>query len=66
MSRTYTEAQYSTPDAMQMIRDKFLGNRYDSESIEAAAHYMSKTLRIGGLRDCRALVLGAIENGKAA
>lgn len=58
--RTYTEAQYSTPSAMQMILDKFIGERRDEESIEAAARYMNRTLRIGGIRVCRALVRGAL------
>ena len=61
MKTQYTEAQYSTPAAMQMIRENFLAGRTDKESIEAAARYMSKTLRIGGLRVCRALVAGAVQ-----
>jgi len=62
MDTTYTEAQYSTPAAMQLIRDNFLGGRRDQESIEAAARYMRDTLRIGGLKSCRALVMGAIQS----
>ena len=66
MARTYTEAQYSTPAAMAMIRDKLLAGRSDAESIEAAARYMRDTLRIGGLRSCRALVMGAIQDSQQA
>ena len=58
---TYTEAQYSTPSAMQMIRDQFLPANPQPADFEAAAKYMSKTLRIGGIKVCRALVRGAVE-----
>jgi hypothetical protein len=64
MKTTYTEAQYSTEDAKQMIREKFLPSAgpdgYTKEDIECAAKYMSKSLRIGGMKSCRALVLNAI------
>lgn len=62
--RTYTEAQYSTPSAMKMIREQFLGPPpYTKADVERVAKYMSTTLRIGGLRVTRALVVGAIESG---
>lgn len=64
MPTTYTQAQYSTESARQMIRDKFLPVRgadgYSDRDIEGAARYMSKTLRIGPIADCRRLVRDAI------
>jgi len=69
VSRTYTEAQYSTPSAREMIRRQFLQmDKYPvptQEAVEATARYMSRTLRIGGLRICRALVVAAIEEIQA-
>ena len=62
MKRTYTEAQYSTPEAARMIREQFLCGASDHESIEAVARYMARTLRIGPLPVCRALVVGAINS----
>jgi len=65
MKTTYAEAQYSTESAKEMIRSKFLPVAgpagYSAEDIECAAKYMSKSLRIGGLKACRALVLEAIK-----
>lgn len=60
--RTYTEAQYSTPSAMEAIRG-WLGPEPGPEDIERVARYMSLTLRIGGMRICRALIEGAIKDG---
>ena len=61
---TYTEAQYSTASAREMIRKQFLYiDKYPEpsmERIEGCARYMSKTLRIGGLKVCRRMVLAAI------
>jgi hypothetical protein len=61
---TYTESQYSTESAKEMIRTKFLPavgpEGYSKDDVECAARYMSKSLRIGGMKECRALVLGAI------
>ena len=57
MCRTYTEAQYSTPSAHAMIRQWIEDARGDREAV---ARYMRDTLRIGGLRSCRALILGAL------
>lgn len=61
--RTYTEAQYSTPSARAMIRGWL---RAGIESVmvgdvERVALYMSRTLRIGPLSACRALVLAAVD-----
>jgi hypothetical protein len=39
-----------------MIIDHFMGGRLDDDSAEAAARYMRDTLRIGGIKACRALV----------
>lgn len=65
MKTTYTESQYSTESAKEMIRSKFLPavgpNGYTAQDIECAAAYMSKSLRIGGMKACRALVINAIE-----
>ena len=64
MQRTYTEAQYSTPSAREMIRSRFLRMQdmpLTPAGIEACAQYMSKTLRIGGIKVCRMLTLAAIE-----
>lgn len=64
MKTTYTEAQYSTEAAQKMIRDQFLPvagpDGYTKRDIDCAARYMSEVLRIGGRKECRALVLGAI------
>jgi hypothetical protein len=60
-SRNYAEAQYSTPAAMQMIRDRFLPLNPTEADIESAARYMSKSLFIGGIKTCRALVIGAVK-----
>jgi hypothetical protein len=57
--RTYTEAQYATPSARAMILG-WLGPDRGAESIDRVARYMRDTLRIGGIRVCRALVRGAI------
>ena len=66
METTYTEKQYSTESAKEMIREKFLPaagpDGYSKEDIECAARYMSKSLRIGGIAACRALVLNAIRS----
>lgn len=56
---TYTEAQYSTPSAHAMIRG-WVGANPSPEDIEHTARYMRDSLRIGGIKACRALVLGAI------
>jgi len=61
MSRTYTEAQYSTPSAMAMILE-WLGPDYRKPDIERVAKYMSCTLRIGGIKACRALIIGATQH----
>lgn len=50
-----------TQQAAQMIREWLAGN-YSEERIEQVARYMSKTLRIGGLKACRELVL-EVANG---
>lgn len=57
---TYTEAQYSTPSAHERIMN-WLNGDTSTESIEIVAKYMSCTLRIAGIRSCRALVKRAIE-----
>lgn len=57
---TYTEAQHSTPSAHAMIRE-WVGANPAPEDIERTARYMRDTLRIGGIKACRALVLGAIK-----
>ncbi len=56
---TYTQAQYSTPAAHAMVRG-WLGPHPTTEDIERVARYMRDSLRIGGLRSCRALVRGAM------
>jgi hypothetical protein len=56
---TYTEAQYSTPAAYEMIK-RWLNNDHSNESVEIVARYMSKSLRIGNLRVCRALIRAAL------
>jgi hypothetical protein len=57
---TYTEAQYSTPSAHAMIRGWVGTDQPSPEDIERTARYMRDSLRIGGIKACRALVLGAI------
>ena len=59
MSRTYTEAQYSTPSSQELIRT-WLNGDYSPVSIETVAKYMSKSLRIGGIKSCRNLVREAL------
>lgn len=57
-ARTYTEAQYGTDSARAMLRrwvDQHGGDR------EAVARYLSKTLRVGGIKACRELVAAAVE-----
>lgn len=61
MARTYTKAQYSTPSAEAMIRRWVEEAGGDEERV---ARYMRDTLRIGGIRACRALVLGAVKGGR--
>ncbi|MGH9316894.1 MAG: hypothetical protein ACRD1P_07295, partial [Thermoanaerobaculia bacterium] len=63
--RTYTEAQYSTPSAMETIRG-WLGPEPGPEDITRVARYMSRTLRIGGMRACLDLIAGAIKEGGGA
>lgn len=58
---TYTEAQYSTPSAHAMIIE-WLGAEPTHAHMETVSRYMSKTLRIGGIKVCRALVLGAMQS----
>ena len=64
IKRTYTEAQYSTPSGERMIL-RWLDGEKSEERIEVVAKYMSRVLRIGGIKDCRALVCGAIRSGEA-
>lgn len=70
MTTTYTEAQYSTPSARKMIREQFLDiAKYpnpDKQHIDAVARYMSRSLRIGGMRICRMIVMAAIAEGTSA
>ncbi len=66
MARTYTEAQYSTPEAMAMILRWIDTPTPDNSDIERVAVYLSKTLRVGGIKVCRALVVGAISSIKFA
>lgn len=49
-----------TPAAHAMIRE-WVGPDPTPEDIERTARYMRDSLRIGGIRVCRALVLGAIK-----
>jgi len=57
--RTYTEAQYATPAAREMIRE-WLNGQTDERSIFCTARYMSQTLRIGGMKACRKLIAEAL------
>lgn len=59
--KTYTEAQYSTPAARAMIRDKFLPANPTAADVESAARYMSRSLRIGPLAVCRQMVRAAVD-----
>lgn len=61
MQRTYTEAQYSTPAAMRWILET-MGPGREKRDIDCMARYLSCTLRVGGMKDCRALVVGAINS----
>ena len=65
MKRTYTEAQYSTPSGMAFILDQ-MGPGRDQSDIECMAIYLSRTLKVGGLKDCRALVVGALNSERQA
>ena len=60
MSRSYPEAQFSTPSARAMIRS-WLDGRISNGSQEEVARYMRDTLRIGGIKACRELVRSAVE-----
>lgn len=60
--RTYTEAQYSTFAAQEMIRG-WLDGDHGEDRVEAVARYMARTLRVGGLKVCRELVRAAIRGG---
>lgn len=56
MRGTYVEAQYSTDSAREMIR-RWVADHGDRESV---ARYMRDSLRIGGIKVCRALVEDAM------
>lgn len=58
MAGTYVEAQYSTPSAQKMILEWIDQHGGDRESV---ARYMRDTLRIGGIKACRALIAQALE-----
>ena len=58
---TYTGAQCSAPSACAMIRGWLGTDQPTPEDVERTARYMRDVLRIGGIRVCRALVLGAIQ-----
>ena len=59
---TWTEAQYSTPSARAMIRGWLRADLASvmPSDVERVALYMSRTLRIGPLRVCSAMVLAAV------
>ena len=49
----------------QMIRRQFLGlpeRVVTPERVEACAQWMSKTLRIGGIKICRTLIASALRD----
>lgn len=48
-----------SPEAREMVRG-WLGGRTDDAAIEHTARWMARTLRLGGLRACRELVVEAV------
>lgn len=59
--RTYTQVQYMTESSKAMIRRWLDTDKPTEEDIERVAKYMRDTLRIGGIRVCRALIREAIK-----
>lgn len=60
---TYVEAQYSTPASREMIRRWVSDHRGDTEAL---ARWMRDTLRIGGIRACRAIIREAMKHTDTA
>ena len=54
---TYTEAQYLTDSSKAMIRRWVEDHGGDREAV---ARYLRDTLRVGGIRSCRAIVAEAM------
>jgi len=60
--RTYTQAQYLTPEGRAMIR-QWIGPNPADRDWECTLRFMTETLRIGGRRVCRAMIHEAMADG---
>ena len=61
----YAQAQYSTDSGKADILNYLLAGKHDDADIKIAACYMSKSLRVGTMRGCVALVKAAIATKEA-